>query len=118
MEGVLVNQHLGEADRFSLRLEPENDTCRLVESRPAPVPGGRMTAGRPLAELFSDCKVVLSSGAGDSPTKVLNDSGVEVMVLEGVIEDAIGGLFRGEDIRHMTKNTSRHACSGTGGGCG
>jgi len=40
------------------------------------------------------------------------------MVLEGVIEDAIGGLFRGEDIRHMTKNTSRHACSGTGGGCG
>jgi len=119
MEGVLVNQHLGEADRFLIYgFEPESNTCRFVESRPAPPPGGGNDRWEALAELFSDCRGVLSSGAGGSPTKVLNASGVEVMVLEGVIEDAIGGLFRGEDIRHMSKNTSRHACSGTGGGCG
>jgi nitrogen fixation protein NifB len=49
---------------------------------------------------------------------VLNTKGIEVMVLEGVIEDAVTGLFKGEDIRHMTRNSRKHACSGTGGGCG
>ncbi len=48
--------------------------------------------------------------------------GIEVMVLEGVIEEAVHGVFIGQDLKHLMKSSQIHACgtscSGTGGGCG
>jgi nitrogen fixation protein NifB len=62
------------------------------------------------------------NGAGDSPTKVLNANGIEVMVLEGMIEDAVSGVFNGLSLKHLMKSSQIHACgtscTGTGGGCG
>jgi nitrogen fixation protein NifB len=119
LEGVLVNQHLGDADRFLVYgMDPSTGICSLIDSRPAPKPGGGQHRWEAVADLIGDCRALLCSSAGDSPTKVLNTKGIEVMVLEGVIEDAVTGLFKGEDIRHMTRNSRKHACSGTGGGCG
>ncbi len=122
IEGVLINQHLGEADRFLIYGIDGNGECCLVDSRIAPPGGGGQQRWEALADLLHDCRTVLVNGAGDSPKKVLKAHGIEVLVIEGVIEDAVNGVFTGQDLKHLMKSSQIHACgsscSGTGGGCG
>lgn len=122
MEGVLINQHLGEADRFLVYGFNEDGECTLVDSRMAPPPGGGEERWKALANKLSDCRSVLVSGAGNSPKKVLNDTGIEVLVMEGVIAEAVHSIFTGQNIKHLLKSDKPHvcgaSCSGTGGGCG
>jgi nitrogen fixation protein NifB len=123
MEGALINQHLGEADRFLVYgLDPETGTSRLVDSRPAPLPGGGQQRWEALARALHDCRTLLVNGAGDSPTKVLNAHGIDLLVMEGIIEEAVEGIFAGRDLRHLMRGSRIHACgtgcTGTGGGCG
>jgi nitrogen fixation protein NifB len=122
MEGVLINQHLGEADRFLIYGMDDNGACILVDSRTAPPAGGGQQRWEALADSLNDCRALLVNGAGDSPTKVMKAKGIEVMVLEGVIEEAVYGIFNGQDLKHLMKSSQIHACgsscSGTGGGCG
>ncbi len=122
MEGVLINQHLGEADRFLIYSMDDTGSCILVDSRTAPPAGGGKERWEALADTLNDCRALLVNGAGDSPKKVMTAKGIEVMVLEGVIEEAVYGLFNGQDLKHLMKSSQIHACgsscSGTGGGCG
>ena len=122
IEGVLINQHLGEADRFLIYSMDDAGECLLVDSRTAPSPGGGEERWKALADKLNDCRAVLVNGAGNSPKKVLNASGIDVLVIEGVIEEAVHGLFTGQDLKHLMKSSQIHACgsscSGTGGGCG
>ena len=123
MEGVLINQHLGEADRF-LIYAMDDDTVRpvLVETRPAPPPGGGTMRWEAVASLLLDCRALLVNGAGDSPKKVLNGNGMDVYTLDGLIEEGVSGVFTGKDMSRMTRISQMHACktscSGTGNGCG
>ncbi|MEI6692178.1 MAG: nitrogenase cofactor biosynthesis protein NifB [Chlorobium sp.] len=123
MEGVLINQHLGEAERFLIYgLNPDTCECVLVDARTAPPSGGGQQRWEALADTLKDCRALLVNGAGDSPTKVMKSKGIDVMVLEGVIEEAVHGIFTGQDLKHLMKSSQIHACgsscSGTGGGCG
>ena len=123
IEGVLVNQHLGEADRFLVyALDEQTRSCSLVDSRTAPPPGGGRDRWEALAERLSDCRALLVNSAGDSPKSVLTARGIDVMQLEGVIEEAVYGVFTGQDLKHLMKSSQIHACksgcSGTGNGCG
>ena len=123
MEGVLINQHLGEADRFLIYgMEKSNNRPFLVESRPAPPPGGGTMRWEAVASLLLDCRALLVNGAGESPKKVLNGSGMEVYPLDGLIEEAVTAVFTGKDMSRMTRISQMHACktscSGTGSGCG
>ncbi len=122
IEGVLVNQHLGEADRFLVyALDKERRSCSLVDSRIAPPPGGGRDRWEALAHTLSDCRALLVNSAGDSPKTVLNTHGIEVMSLEGVIEEAVYGVFTGQNLKHLMTSSQIHACksgcSGTGNGC-
>jgi len=122
LEGVLINQHLGEAERFLIYGMDDAGACTLIDSRVAPPPGGGKDRWEALAATLNDCRALLVNGAGDSPKKVLNANGIEVLVLEGVIEEAVHAIFTGEDVKHLMKSSQIHACgsscSGTGGGCG
>ncbi|NTW10558.1 MAG: radical SAM protein [Chlorobiaceae bacterium] len=123
LEGVLVNQHLGEADRFLVyALDKERRSCSLVDTRLAPPPGGGKDRWESLASTLSDCRALLVNSAGDSPKTVLNARGIDVMSLEGVIEEAVYGVFTGQNLKHLMKSSQIHACksgcSGTGNGCG
>jgi nitrogen fixation protein NifB len=123
LEGVLINQHLGEADRFLVyALDEQKQSCSLVDSREAPPPGGGKNRWEALADLLADCRAVLVNSAGDSPKSVLNAKGIDVMALEGVIEEAVYGVFTGQNLKHLMKSSRIHACksgcSGTGNGCG
>ncbi|MDA8137376.1 MAG: radical SAM protein [Desulfobacteraceae bacterium] len=114
MEGVLVNQHLGEAGKF-LIYEQREGRIRLVESRPAPEPGGGLERWRQLAERLGDCRMLLVSGAGENPRKVLADHGVAVALCEGLIEEAVHRVFAGQSLSAMAVRKPR-ACGVSCGG--
>ena len=122
MEGIMINQHLGEAERFLIYGMNDSGKCILVSAREAPHAGGGEQRWKELAETLKDCRTVLVSGVGNSPKKVLNSHGIEVVVLEGVIKEIVGGIFSGQELQELMKRSQIHTgssnCSGTGKKCG
>jgi nitrogen fixation protein NifB len=119
-EGVLVNQHLGEAEHL-LIYGRKNGTVSLIESRQTPESGGGMQRWHELADTISDCSTLLVSGVGINPRSVLTGKGIEVLEIEGLIHEAVHSVFEGKNLRHLTKRKRAacgEACSGTGAGCG
>ncbi len=80
-EGMLVNQHLGEARGFTLfGIDPEDEEeFTAVETREAPEPGSRDDRWAVLAESLKDCRAVLVNAAGSTPKKALSAAGIHVI---------------------------------------
>jgi nitrogen fixation protein NifB len=120
MEGVLVNQHLGEAERLLVYTEKDG-RIQLMEARDTPAKGGGNQRWQALAETLSDCSTLLVSGVGANPQRVLASSGIEVLEIEGLIDEAVRAVFAGESLGHMVKRTLTAcggSCGGNGMGCG
>jgi nitrogen fixation protein NifB len=118
-EGLLVNQHLGEAAEF-LIYEGTAAGPHLVEKRAAPEEGGGMERWQELGESLADCRAVFVSGVGNNPRKTLESSGLAVIEMYGLIADALDAYcLTGEIPRAMSRKFDGcgKACSGTGGGC-
>ncbi len=121
LEGVLINQHLGEAYRLQIYGRNVNGKIRMVDDRLTPEPGSGDNRWIKLAEVLKDCRALMVSGIGPTPQKILSDSKIEVLELEGLIIDAVERYFYGESINHLVKREMtkcKAACSGTGAGCG
>jgi nitrogen fixation protein NifB len=119
-EGLLINDHLGEAESFAV-FAPEATGFRLVENRPAPPPGGGSERWRDLAAGLADCRAVLVAGVGPIPRRTLESSGLRVVEAEGLIEDALEPLFRDAPLpASMARRFEGcgNGCGGTGQGCG
>ena len=119
MEGVLVNQHLGEAGKLLVYGEKDG-RVQLIEARATPAPGGGAQRWEAMAETLSDCSTLLVSGVGANPQKVLAGAGIEVLEIEGLIDEAVRAVFAGESLKHMTKRTLTacgSSCQGSGVGC-
>ncbi|MGD9216734.1 MAG: nitrogenase cofactor biosynthesis protein NifB [Desulfobacteraceae bacterium] len=119
LEGVLVNQHLGEAYQI-LVYGQKQGRIGLIEARQAPEPGGGMARWKSLASVLSDCRAILVSGVGGNPKKVLENSGLEVIECEGVIDEAVRAVFAGESLNHMAVrqlSACGAGCSGNATGC-
>ncbi len=120
MEGVLVNQHLGEA-RSLMIYGRQNGMIQFLETREAPPPGGGGQRWTQLADTLNDCGTLLVSGIGDSPRRTLAASGLAVLEVEGVIEEAVRAVLEGQSLRHLItrkRTACAPGCAGTGGGCG
>ncbi len=119
LEGILVNQHLGEADRFWV-FGPDEHRFKLVEMRKAPPPGAGKERWLQLANVLRDCRAVLVGGAGQSPREVLEPLGLKVVDMEGLIEEALRSVYRGQEIRSpiRRRRACGEGCGGTGLGCG
>ena len=121
-EGVMINQHLGEAERFLIFGMNETGKCILIGARKAPRAGGGEQRWKMLANTLKDCRTILVSGVGNSPQKVLNTHGIEVLVLEGVIKEVVSGIFSGQNLKELMKRnqmySSNSSCNGTGKKCG
>ncbi|HAY23386.1 MAG TPA: nitrogenase cofactor biosynthesis protein NifB [Desulfobacterales bacterium] len=111
LEGVLVNQHLGEAGRFQI-WGPDGQGFHLIAERPAPPPGGGLQRWQALAETLQDCRAVLVSAIGDTPREVLRQQGIMPVVMQGFIDQGLQVVYRGGDPSSL-KNRRR----GVGGGC-
>jgi nitrogen fixation protein NifB len=119
MEGVLVNQHLGEANLFQI-YERKGDEYLLVEERPAPKVSGGLQRWTSLARALNDCRAVLVSGVGETPRGILEKAGVRPVEMGGFIIDGVRAIYEGGSVSALQKRKKSCAsggCVGAGGGC-
>jgi nitrogen fixation protein NifB len=114
MEGLLVNEGLGQARRF-LVYEMREGRPSLLEARPAPPMGGGDQRWAEIASLLSDCGMLLAGEAGPNPSRVLAEHGLQVHSVEGLINQLLPLAFSGADLTPYIKRN--FSCStGCGGG--
>jgi nitrogen fixation protein NifB len=116
MEGVLVNQHLGEATELFIF----DDKLRLIDQRKTPKAGNGKARWESLAQILSDCSTLLVNGIGNNPKVILEEQGIKTFVIEGIIEEALNHLNQGISINHLTKRTQKacqSSCTGSATGC-
>lgn len=117
MEGMLVNQHLGEADEFLIFEAVGPDDFRLLETRPAPPAGHGLQRWRDMAAVLHDCRAVLCSAAGHKPRVMLGKDGIRVITTDGVITELLEALYAGHELpKPIVAGCS--TCTGSGTGCG
>lgn len=121
MEGMLVNQHLGETTKFLIYGKSEKGYS-LIEERQAPVPGGGMGRWEALTRILYDCRAVLASDMGASPREVCKRAGILPVIMSGFIEAGLEAVYTGKGLstlkRRSNKSCSGGQCLGTGTGCG
>ncbi|MCU0571618.1 MAG: nitrogenase cofactor biosynthesis protein NifB [Syntrophobacteraceae bacterium] len=119
LEGMLVNQHLGEAHRLQI-WEKNGDGFRMVEEREAPEPGGGVRRWMDLAERLKDCRAVLVSGIGDNPRAVLARAGIVPVEMSGFIQEGLEAVHGDMNVAVFRKRRTKcgSGCSGGGTGCG
>lgn len=120
-EGLLVNQHLGEAEEawvYGL----VDDTPRLIERRRLPPPGGGDGRWEAVSAALKDCRLLLAAGAGANPSRMLDKNGIEIVLMEGMIDVGLAAAFGDGDFSRLKIMWEGCAagtgCSGTGQGCG
>ncbi len=118
LEGVLVNQHLGEAERLAVYGRGP-DGFRLIETRPTPPPGNGRERWMALAKTLHDCRALLVASAGEAPRSVLAAQGIKVIFMEGLIDDGLDAVYRGVEVRGPMPREHRcgSGCAGNGQGC-
>lgn len=120
LEGMLVNQHLGETLKFLIYAQ-DDDGFRLIEERPAPIPGGGIGRWQAMTRLFHDCRAVLVAEMGESPRAIFTKAGITPVTMSGFIEAGLKAIYDGQDLsifkRRATKSCGS-SCVGTGTGCG
>jgi nitrogen fixation protein NifB len=118
-EGILINQHLGEARTFQI-WEPAGDAYRKIESRKAPATGGGIRRWHQLAKILGDCRAVLISGIGETPFEILEKSGTKPIQAAGFIEEGLATVYEGKKIDSLKgrhKSCASGQCGGSGTGC-
>ncbi len=121
-EGVLVNQHLGEAGEVWIYGEDGKGGYALVEKRSTPAMGTGSHRWMELARRLSDCRAVLTAGCGASPQMVLDHAGLKVIMTECLIDEAVEAVYQGQELRIPVRafkcGSDSGSCAGTGTGCG
>lgn len=109
LEGVLVNQKLGKAGEL-LIYGKQNGTVALIERRKTPEPGGGLKRWEDLCEVISDCRALLVAGLGDNPRRVLREKGINILELDGLIDEAVEAVFEGHSMNYMLRRDIK-ACN-------
>jgi Predicted Fe-S oxidoreductases len=125
-EGMLVNQHLGEARDFTIfGIDPEDEEDYIeIETRPAPENGGRESRWDALANALKDCRAILVNAAGSTPKQALNKHGIQIVEMNGMIDAGLDHLYHGLELPPSLRSTfktcctSESTCGGDGMGCG
>jgi nitrogen fixation protein NifB len=119
-EGILVNQHLGEADRLYVFRETPNG-YKLVNQRRTPEAGSGEKRWNELANLLGDCRALLVGGIGPKPSGVLSRSGIQIIEMSGLIDQGLDAVYKGTELRTISKAEAfkcGNGCSGNAMGCG
>jgi len=119
LEGMLINQHLGEAQGFQIWQHGEAGYT-LVEERKAPQPGDGIRRWLRLSRLLRDCSAVLVSGVGETPQEILEQSGLKVHEMGGLIDAGLKVVFEGKQpssVKGRRVSCAAGGCKGTGSGC-
>ncbi|MFW5852368.1 MAG: radical SAM protein [Bacteroidota bacterium] len=117
-EGILVNQHLGEAQELFI-YEKKGEEFVLVEKRTTPESGKGNLRWIELAESLYDCRAILVGGAGSAPTKILEGTGMQVVQMAGLITAGLEGIDKSLDMSKLSKTEFKcgSGCGGNAQGC-
>jgi len=118
-EGVLVNQHLGEAKELNI-YDMSMNTPVLIEKRALPKPGGKDFRWKTTAEIIKDCSLLLVSGIGDAPKNILTQKGIKILEVNGLIDQVLKAVKNKENIDHLIvreHSGCASECRGAGMGC-
>jgi nitrogen fixation protein NifB len=117
-EGVLVNQHLGEASQLAIYGRGD-DGFRHVATRLTPPAGGGQQRWLALAETLKDCRALLVASAGGSPCSLLAARGIRVVMMEGLIEEGLEAVYKNVEVRAplRAQHHCGSGCAGGGQGC-
>ncbi len=120
MEGILVNQHLGEADRIHVFRETPNG-YKLVNIRATPEKGTGNERWIHLAEMLDDCKAILVGGIGPKPSSIISTHGIKIVEMSGMIDQGLDHVYKGIELRSLCKTDMfkcGSGCTGKATGCG
>lgn len=122
MEGLFVNQHLGEASAFWI-FGINDGKSELIGRRNSPPAGGGTERWKALSASLSDCCAVLTSGVGETPRAYLERDGVRVIAMNGLAKEGVEAVLTGREIPKILLCTPGKcgmgsSCGGTGTGCG
>jgi len=119
LEGMLINQHLGEAASLGI-WSPGPKGYTFLEKRKTPEPGDGIRRWIRLAKSLEDCKTLLVNGIGARPRKIMEDTGLEVLEVGGLIDTALNDIFKGGDLKDNRPRKipcTKSGCKGAGAGC-
>ncbi len=120
MEGVLINQHLGEAGKLQIWSQCD-DGFKMIEERETPRAGCGPRRWLYLSRILNDCKAVVASGVGANPKDILEKYGIRTYIMNGFIELGLEALFSGHQDKIDAMKSRTTACADrtqcTGGGC-
>jgi nitrogen fixation protein NifB len=118
-EGILVNQHLGEAEEFYI-YSSTSEGYQHIDTRKAPAPGMGDMRWIQVAKTLKDCNTLLASGAGDNPLSMLKSMGIKVIQMNGLIEAGLDAVYKGKSLSGLACTSFKcgDSCGGSGGGCG
>lgn len=119
LEGVLVNQHLGEAERFQIWTRTEEGYA-LVDERHAPPKGAGHLRWLSLCELLKDCRAVLVSALGETPAQFLAEHHIRPLEMTGFITQGLDAVYNSGSLSALKTRRKGLAgsCCGSGEGCG
>ncbi len=118
-EGLLVNQHLGEAKTLTIYKHTPNG-FKYVGERETPSAGSGDFRWIRLAKTLNDCRALLVSGVGPNPLNILQHSGIRVVQMTGLIDDGLEAIFENKPIKSVKKADSfkcGDSCRGNAQGC-
>jgi nitrogen fixation protein NifB len=119
-EGLLVNQHLGEAGTLSIYRETPNG-FKWIEHRATPKPGAGDFRWMELGNSLADCRALLVSGVGNKPLEILQNTGVRVIQMTGLIDEGLEAVYQNKTLRTIKKPDAfkcGDTCRGNAQGCG
>lgn len=118
-EGMLVNMHMGEARRLYI-FKQTSKGFQFVEERTTPPSGTGDVRWVDLAKSLSDCRAILVSGVGETPKSILENCGVRVVEMTGLIDEGLEGIYHHKPIKTIAKQDAfkcGSGCKGNAQGC-
>jgi nitrogen fixation protein NifB len=93
--GIEIDLHLGQASRFLIYGPREDGLPCLLGTRDAPEPGTGQNRWQNVAALLADCFILLTASAGETPRRILGETGLKVHLAEDNIEGLVDVLYGG-----------------------
>ncbi len=93
--GIDVDLHLGQAIRFLIYGPREDGLACLLEIRDAPEPRSGGSRWQKVAEVLQDCSILLVAAAGETPRRILAETGLKVSISDDNIEGIVDVLYGG-----------------------
>ena len=118
-EGLLVNMHLGEVSSLHIYRKSPNG-FQFVENRLAPAPGSGDFRWMELSHILKDCRSLLTGGIGPKPLEILQNSGIRVVQMTGLIDEGLEAVYNGRPLRTVNKSDMQQCgsgCKGNARGC-